>query len=378
MKIRPFFRSMAMSQLTRWLQCTAVSLPLSLAGCSAGSNPPAPPAADLSISAVDSLDPLVAGNQLIYTFTVANAGPDNATSVVVTGTLPAGVTPVSTSGCTESPVVAATCSLGDIAAAGSANFAITVSVNAGTLPGNLTSTASLASATADPQSANNMSATTTSVLFTGAVIGTQQIDIRRAPTRLFESAMGNLVADAMRWKYPGAEAAFTNSGGLRADILCMPPSAGEAACEMTWGEMFAVLPFGNRLVVETLTGAQLEAAFLNGFLPKCDNMITTGRFPQVSGLAVMYHCNGTTPVVDGMWKAPAGTGGALTTIGATDLVRLVTNDFLYGGGDGYSVFAQGTNVQQPGEDILKAVFEYLAANSPVAPVVDGRILATAP
>ena len=31
--------------------------------------------------------------------------------------------------------------------------------------------------------------------------------------------MGNLVADAMRAKYPEAEAAITNSGGLRADIL---------------------------------------------------------------------------------------------------------------------------------------------------------------
>ena len=48
------------------------------------------------------------------------------------------------------------------------------------------------------------------------VIGTQSIDITRAPTRLYESAMGNMVADAMRLKYPGVDAAYTNSGGLRA------------------------------------------------------------------------------------------------------------------------------------------------------------------
>ena len=90
------------------------------------------------------------------------------------------------------------------------------------------------------------------------VIGTQAFDILRAPTRLFESAMGNMVADAMRLKYPGVDAAYTNSGGLRADLLCDPPRAGEAPCEITWGEMFSVLPFGNRTVIETLTGAQLE------------------------------------------------------------------------------------------------------------------------
>lgn len=208
------------------------------------------------------------------------------------------------------------------------------------------------------------------------VIGTQQFDIRRAPTRLFESAMGNLVADAMRLKYPGVDAAFTNSGGLRADLLCQPPSAGEAPCEITWGEVFSVLPFGNRTVIETLTGAQLEQAFLNGFAPFCDPAFTggTGRFPQISGLAVTFACNGLVPVVTGIWKTPDGMGGAHIPIGPADTVRFVTNDFMFGGGDGYTIFGQGTNVVQPGDDLMQVVIDYIAANSPVGPVVEGRIV----
>ncbi|MFN2198983.1 MAG: alkaline phosphatase family protein, partial [Anaerolineales bacterium] len=149
------------------------------------------------------------------------------------------------------------------------------------------------------------------------VIGTQQFDILRAPTRLYESAMGNMVTDAMRLKYPGIDAAYTNSGGLRANLLCVPPSAGEGDCEITWGEMFSVLPFGNRTVILTLTGAQLEEAFLNGFTPFCDPAFTggTGRFPQVSGLKVTFECSGTTPVVTGMWKTPDGIGGIEISIG---------------------------------------------------------------
>ena len=116
------------------------------------------------------------------------------------------------------------------------------------------------------------------------VIGTQANDVLRDPTRLHESEMGNMVADAMRGKYPGIDAAYTNSGGLRQDLVCAPPSAGEAPCEITWGEMFAVLPFGNRTTLLTLTGAQLRTAFLNGFSPVCNPAIATGRFPQVSGL----------------------------------------------------------------------------------------------
>jgi len=47
---------------------------------------------------------------------------------------------------------------------------------------------------------------------------------------------------------------------------------------------------------------------------------------------------------------------------------------MYGGGDGYSVFAQGTNVLQPGSDLLQVAIDYVAANSPVGPVVEGRIV----
>jgi 2',3'-cyclic-nucleotide 2'-phosphodiesterase (5'-nucleotidase family)/predicted AlkP superfamily pyrophosphatase or phosphodiesterase len=206
------------------------------------------------------------------------------------------------------------------------------------------------------------------------VIGTQSIDIRRDPARLKESAMGNMVADAMREKYPGIDAAFTNSGGLRQDLLMAPPSAGEAVGEITWGEVFAVLPFGNRTTIITLTGDQLRQAFVNGFSPVCNPNIATGRFPQVSGLKATFACSGTTAVVTGMWKTPSGPAGPATPIGPTDSVRLVTNDFMYTGGDGYTVFSAGTNVLQPGDDLMQVVIDYIGAHSPVAPVVDGRLI----
>ena len=200
------------------------------------------------------------------------------------------------------------------------------------------------------------------------VIGTQLNDITRDPTRLNESEMGNLVADAMRAKYPGVEAAITNSGGLRQDILFTPPSAGEQPGEVTWGEVFAVLPFGNRTVIETLTGAQLTDALLNGVSPACNPAIATGRFPQVSGLKVEYHCNGTTPVIDSIEKVGAGP------VGPSDTVRFVTNDFMFTGGDGYTAFEGGTDVLQPGDALLDVAIEYIAAHSPVDPKVEGRVV----
>jgi 2',3'-cyclic-nucleotide 2'-phosphodiesterase (5'-nucleotidase family) len=208
------------------------------------------------------------------------------------------------------------------------------------------------------------------------VIGSQSVDILRDPARLAESAMGNLVADATRLKYPGVDAALTNSGGLRANLVITPSSAGEAAGEITWGEVFSVLPFGNRTVIETITGEQLAAALTNGFQPSCNPAFAggTGRSPQVSGLVVKFTCTALTPTVTEMFKAPDGPAGTLTPIGPADTVRIVTNDFMFTGGDGYTGLAAGTNVLQPGDALLDVVIGYITANSPVAPAVEGRII----
>jgi uncharacterized repeat protein (TIGR01451 family) len=85
--------------------------------------------ADLSITKTDSIDPVIAGNNLTYTITVNNAGPNDALNVVVTDTLPAGVTFVSTAGCAEDPNGIPTCSLGTITAGGSAQYTATVTVD---------------------------------------------------------------------------------------------------------------------------------------------------------------------------------------------------------------------------------------------------------
>ena len=208
------------------------------------------------------------------------------------------------------------------------------------------------------------------------VIGRQANDVTRDPARLRELEMGNLVADAMRLKYPGVDAALTNSGGLRADLVCSPPSAGEQACEITWGEVFAVLPFGNRTVIETVTGTQLKAALLNGLQPTCNPAFAggTGRSPQISGIKIEYSCAGGNPSIVAMSRAPDGPTGTLTPIADADTVRLVTNDFMYTGGDGYTALTDGTDVQQPGDALLDIVIDYIKDHSPIDPRIDGRLV----
>ena len=185
--------------------------------------------------------------------------------------------------------------------------------------------------------------------------------------------MGNLVADAMLARVPGVEAALTNSGGLREDLLSPPrPNAGEQPGEITWGEVFAVLPFGNRTVIETLTGAQLAAALLNGLSPACNTgdrhrPLPAGRGPE-DRVPLQRHDAGDRQ----RWARRPRAARSRRSADA-DTVRLVTNDFMFTGGDGYTALAGGTDVLQTGDVLLDLFVEYITANSPVSAAVEGRI-----
>jgi uncharacterized repeat protein (TIGR01451 family) len=116
--------------------------------------------ANLEISKADSPDPVTVGDNLTYTITVTNLGPDAATNVVVTDTLPSGVTFVSASpGCVHSAGVV-TCNLGNIPAGDSVTITIVVTVTA---PGTISNTATVTSDTLDPNTANNSDAEPTEV-----------------------------------------------------------------------------------------------------------------------------------------------------------------------------------------------------------------------
>ncbi len=118
--------------------------------------------ADLSITKVDSADPVAAGDTFTYTVEVQNAGPSMAPDVVVTDTLPAGLTLVSTSGCAEDPSGVAICSLGDLAVNGTVSYTITVQVDQGAT-GTLTNTASVSASVPDPDPNNNVTDESTDI-----------------------------------------------------------------------------------------------------------------------------------------------------------------------------------------------------------------------
>lgn len=184
----------------------------------------------------------------------------------------------------------------------------------------------------------------------------------RKVCRAQECAMGNLVADAMldRVKDQGVQIAIQNGGGLRATI-----DEGE----VSMGEVLTVLPFQNTLATFQLKGADVVAALENG-VSKLEE--GAGRFPQVAGLKFALDA-----------KAEAGSrisnvmiaeGDAFVPIDMAKTYGVVSNNYMRGGGDGYSVFASnGMQAYDFGPGLEAVVADYLKANNPYTPYVDGRI-----
>jgi uncharacterized repeat protein (TIGR01451 family) len=118
-------------------------------------------AADLEVSKGDDPDPVIAGENLTYTLTVTNNGPSEATNIVLTDTLPGGVTLASAPDCTELNGIV-TCNLGNLDSGESTQVTIIAQVDSSTTA-TLTNDASVGGDEFDPDTENNSASEDTRV-----------------------------------------------------------------------------------------------------------------------------------------------------------------------------------------------------------------------
>jgi large repetitive protein len=124
--------------------------------------------ANISILKGATASPVNAGDPLVYTLTVANAGPNAASSTVVTDKLPAGVTFVSATPASANCTFAAptvTCALGTLPVGAGPIITISTTADATLASGStLSNTATISSATLDQSPGDNSSAVSTSIV----------------------------------------------------------------------------------------------------------------------------------------------------------------------------------------------------------------------
>jgi len=202
------------------------------------------------------------------------------------------------------------------------------------------------------------------------VIGSTTADILRLGNDAGESALGDVIADAQLAATAAAGTgdaviAFMNPGGIRNDIL-FAPEGPDAPGEFTFGEAFAVQPFGNSLVTMTLTGAQIDALLEQQF----DNPEAgSNRILQVSA-GFTYTWSAAAPTGEKVDPATIAIGGVPVDPAAG--YRVTVNSFLADGGDNFTVLVDGTD-RLGGEVDLDALITFFGANSPVAPGPQDRI-----
>jgi 5'-nucleotidase len=196
------------------------------------------------------------------------------------------------------------------------------------------------------------------------IVGKIQGDLTRAQSPRGESTLGDVIADAQLAattpvNLGDADVAFMNSGGIRSDLLFNAiSSGGEQPGEVTYGEAFTVQPFGNSLVTKTMTGQMLNDLLEQQF-QGCQGQTLSTRFLQISD-TFSYESDPAQPVcsnkIGRMWLNGV-------EVQPSDTLRVTMNNFLATGGDGFTVFNQGTNALGGAQDI-DAFIAYFAANEP--------------
>lgn len=210
-------------------------------------------------------------------------------------------------------------------------------------------------------------------------------DARVQTVRVKESALGNLIADSLRWRLK-TDIAVINGGGIRGDKIF---PAGSVSRKV----LAEILPFDNEIHIVTLTGEQLRKVFeiaassLVGKDDKYDSSVRTygGGFLQISGVRVVYSLSGRPTLVD-----PDGTviewGNRVTSLyverdGAWLAVEddasytLAANSWTATGGDRFSVLRDAPQRKTDLKD-LDVLADYIAdhPDGRVRLELDGRIV----
>ncbi|OFW16096.1 MAG: hypothetical protein A3F70_10360 [Acidobacteria bacterium RIFCSPLOWO2_12_FULL_67_14] len=197
------------------------------------------------------------------------------------------------------------------------------------------------------------------------VVGSITATLSRTTNPAGESSLGDVVADALldaARETPGAnpDLAIWNPGGIRTDLVAEP---GRDSTPVTFGQAFSVLPFGNELIVKTVTGKVLLQMLEDQFGPE------RARIMQVS--------NGFSYAYDP--SRPRGGRILRDSVRIQDRplelskgYRLATSNFLWDTGDGMAALAQGTDPLLVGID-YELFASYLSRRSPIRPGPQNRI-----
>jgi 2',3'-cyclic-nucleotide 2'-phosphodiesterase (5'-nucleotidase family) len=185
------------------------------------------------------------------------------------------------------------------------------------------------------------------------VMGITEVALTHDRSRVTESIMGNVLTDSMR-EATGAVVAVMNSGGIRSQIK---------KGQITFGDLYRVLPFDDVIVSMDLTGNDIKALMEN----------------SASRIKGNLHISGMTVDIDPL-KASGERVSNIKIQGKpldyNSTYRMATGDFLARGGDWYDTFKNSKNVKYHNKMIIDVLKDYVKSHSPLTPdtaKIEGRL-----
>jgi uncharacterized repeat protein (TIGR01451 family) len=205
---------------------------------------------DLAMAKMDTPDPVVGGANLVYTLTATNLGPSPATGVVITDTLPAGVTFFSASSACAHLTGVVTCTIGALGSGASSMVTIAVTTAQSAATTMITNNASVTGAEPDPSLANNSAAETTTVL-AGPLVTLSTTSVVFAGQLVGTTSPAQQVTVSNTGNSPLAFTSITISGDFAQTNNCGTSLAAGSSCVI--GITFSPASTGARMGMLTIT-----------------------------------------------------------------------------------------------------------------------------
>ena len=138
-----------------------------------------------------------------------------------------------------------------------------------------------------------------------------------------------LVAHAFREMAKASDIAIQNGGGVRTDI---------AKGDLTMGDAYKLLPFANTLVEMDMTGAEIKAVLEEALDYALQPDGSTGAYPYAAGLR--WHVDTTKPAGQRLsnMEFKGRRDSSWSPLKKAETYKLVTNNYIAGGRDGYLTF----------------------------------------
>lgn len=188
--------------------------------------------------------------------------------------------------------------------------------------------------------------------------------------RISECNLGNFITDAMIEWYSSVSAkanlptdatiALMVGGGIRASVNKGVITKEDAA---------TVLPFDSKVDVMEVPGKNLLDA-LEYSVRRYTDGEKHGGFLQMSGLKVVYDMN--LPPYQRVVEAKVLANGLDVDIDMNKKYKIIAQDFLTNGGDGFEMFKNAPKIKTDTTD-LDIFIQHLNRSSPINPSIEGRI-----